>query len=118
MGCARILTSDFKFRGSLGDEKIGHNGFINYVEKVHLSLGDYKCHIEDLVSEPGKVFAKMLFGGVHRAIFFGYEPTNKYVSWNGCALFTFCDNRISELWVLGDLYGLTQNLDVNKKTLS
>jgi len=105
-----ILNEDFTFRGSLGQEKRGHNGFIEYVHMVHHALGDYKCKIEELISEGDKVFAKMLFTGIHRDNFLDYPPTQKRVNWNGCAVFTFKDGLISDIWVLGDLKNLEQQL--------
>lgn len=109
-----ILHPDVTFRGSLGDEKQGHAGFAEYVDKVHHALDSYQCHIEALVEEGSKVFARMRFSGIHRDHFMGYAPTNKRVSWAGCALFTFNDSLISEVWVLGDLKGLEQQLEANK----
>ena len=109
-----ILHEDFTFRGSLGLEKRGHKGFGEYVDMVHAALDDYRCLIEDLIEEGDKVFAKMTFTGVHRDKFMGYPPSYKRLAWQGCALFTFKDNRISNLWVLGDLKGLDDQLKKNE----
>lgn len=109
-----VLHEDFTFRGSLGLEKRGHGGFSDYVDMVHKALGDYKCIVEELVAEDDKVFAKMLFTGVHRDDFLGHPPTQKRVSWNGCALFTFKGERIVDVWVLGDLKGLELQLGQNE----
>ena len=75
----QILSADFKFRGSLGPQKEGHAQFASYVDFVHDALGDYRCDIEDLVISESKAFAKMLFSGVHRKVFLGYEPTSKQI---------------------------------------
>ena len=98
-----VLHEDFTFRGSLGWQKRGHDGFAEYVDMVHAALGDYRCRIEALVEEGDKVCAKMRFTGIHRADFMGYAPTGKPVSWQGCAWFTFAGERIADVWVLGDL---------------
>ena len=108
-----VLHDDFTFRGSLGDERRGHNGFAEYVNQVHAALGDYRCTVEVLVEERDNVFAKMGFGGVHRGLFMGYKPSGKRVHWTGCALFTFRDEKVSDLWVLGDLKGLEEQLKRN-----
>jgi len=108
-----ILHEDFTFRGSLGQEKRGHAGFAEYVDMVHSSLGGYKCHIEELVAEGDKVFAKMTFTGIHQDDFMGYPPTRKRLSWTGCALFTFDGKLIKDLWVLGDLKSLEGQLERN-----
>jgi len=105
-----ILHEKFSFRGSLGQEKRGHKRFAEYVDMVHNALGDYKCIIEDLVEEGEKVFAKMTFTGIHRDEFMGYPPSRKRVTWKGCALFTFEGERISDVWVLGDLKSLEDQL--------
>ena len=109
-----VLHENFTFRGSLGQEKRGHAGFAEYVDMVHKALGEYKCIIEELVSEGDKVFAKMTFTGIHRDEFMGYPPTQKRVNWKGCALFTFDDKLIKDVWVLGDLKNLEAQLKANQ----
>lgn len=84
-----ILHEQIKFRGSLGQDKFGHKGFVEYLDMVHEALGDYKCTIEELVSEPPKVFTKMKFSGTHKGQFLGHRPTGKRLTWFGAALFTF-----------------------------
>lgn len=105
-----ILHEDFTFRGSLGQEKIGHAGFGEYVGMVHKALGDYRCIIDDLVEEGQKVCARMTFTGIHRDDFMGFAPTGNRVSWAGCAIFSFAGERITDVWVLGDLKGLENQL--------
>lgn len=107
---ADLLREDFSFRGSLGNEKKGHAGFAGYVDMVHAALGDYQCTVEELVCEQDRVFAKMMFSGFHKGELMGYAATGKTVSWAGAALFIFVDDKISDLWVLGDLKSLENQL--------
>ena len=109
-----LLHEKFTFRGSLGQVKKGHAGFAEYVDMVHRALGEYKCIIEELVAENNKVFAKMTFAGIHKDDFMGYAPTQKRVSWHGCALFTFDGELIKDVWVLGDLKTLEDQLNRNQ----
>ncbi|PKB64233.1 MAG: hypothetical protein BZY80_03430 [SAR202 cluster bacterium Io17-Chloro-G2] len=109
-----VLHENFTFRGSLGQEKRGRAGFAEYVDMVHKALGDYRCIIEELVSEGEKVFAKMTFTGIHQDELMGYSPTKHQVSWNGCALFSFNGERIADVWVLGDLKDLEEQLKANE----
>ena len=109
-----VLHENFTFRGSLGQEKRGRDGFAEYVNMVHKALGDYRCIIDELVSEGDKVFAKMIFTGIHQGEFMGYSPTQHQLSWNGCALFTFNGERITDVWVLGDLKNLEKQLEANE----
>ena len=101
-----LLTPQFSFRGSLGNEMCGREAFTNYVRTVRAALADYQCEILSCVAEGNQAFAKMCFSGRHVAEFRGYEPTGKHVQWLGAALFRFEDSMIAELWVLGDLAGL------------
>ena len=105
-----VLHQDFVFRGSLGQDKQGHGGFIEYLENTHSALSDYRCLIEDLVVESETVFAKMLFSGNHQGTFLGYSATHKQVSWAGAALFKFSEGKVSSLWVLGDVKNLDRQL--------
>jgi predicted ester cyclase len=107
-----VIHDSFIFRGSLGLEKNGHSGFIEYIDMVHNALGNYTCTILDLVSEQSKVFAKMEFSGIHQKEFMGFKKTGRKISWQGAALFHFDNNKISSLWVLGDLKSLEQQLYV------
>lgn len=105
-----ILHEQISFRGSLGDEKSGRVGFMEYVDGVHSMLGDYRCDIIELVSEDNKCFARMNFSGIHKGNFFGFSPTGKRVQWAGAALFSFQDETIKSVWVLGDLHNLFPQL--------
>ncbi len=107
-----VINDSFIFRGSLGFEKNGHSGFIEYIDMVHNTLGNYACTILDIVSEQSKVFAKMEFSGIHQKEFMGFKKTDRKISWQGAALFHFDNNKISSLWVLGDLKSLEQQLYV------
>ena len=109
-----VLHEDFTFRGSLGQEKRGHKGFAEYVDMVHQALGEYRCVIEDLVIEEPKVFARMSFSGMHQGDFMGFAPTGQRVTWSGSALFTFVGEKVSDVWVLGDLKALEQQLKQNQ----
>jgi predicted ester cyclase len=108
-----ILHSDFTFRGSLGHSKSGHKEFGEYVDFVHLALGEYRCDILDLIVEGDKAFARMRFSGTHQGIFFGHKPIGKYIEWAGAARFTFREQLVADLWVLGDVHGLIQLLERN-----
>ncbi len=101
-----VLHESFDFKGSLGNEKQGHEGFIEYLDMIHTALGDYRCEIKEMVSEKSKVFAKMQFTGKHQGEFMGAKPTGRQLTWDGAALFHFKNGKVDRLWVLGDLSSL------------
>lgn len=108
-----LLHEDFTFRGSLGQEKKGRGGFSEYLDFVHAALGGYKCEIQETISEGSKTFARVRFSGVHRNELLGFAPTGKRVEWAGAALFTVVGGKIKDLWVLGDVHGLLEQLRKN-----
>lgn len=106
-----ILHRTFIFRGSLGIEKQGHDGFIEYLDMIHNALGSYTCTIKDIVSEQSKAFVRVQFSGIHQEIFLGVKPTGKQVTWDGAALFKFKHNKISSLWIISDIKALESQLN-------
>jgi predicted ester cyclase len=106
-----ILHGDFRFRASLGPERRGPDGFIDYMRSIHAALGNYTCIIDDLITTDNRAAARMTFKGTHRGRFFDVEPTGHEVSWAGGAFFTIAEGQIAELWVLGDVDSLKQQLN-------
>jgi steroid delta-isomerase-like uncharacterized protein len=111
-----ILHPDFRFRASLGPERRGPDGFIEYMRSIHAALADYTCQIEDLVATANRAAARMSFTGIHRARFFGVEATGRVITWAGGAFFTTDGDRITELWVLGDIDRVKQQLGASRGT--
>ena len=105
-----IISTDFRFRGSLGPVKRGIGGFLEYVEAVHKALGNYTCIIEDLVCSDDRAAARMVFRGTHQSEFFGISRTGKNIEWAAAAFLGLSDGKLSRLWVLGDLDAVKQQL--------
>lgn len=105
-----ILHADFRFRGSLGPERIGVDGFVEYMRSVHAALGDYICIIDDLVVAEERAAARMTFKGHHRGHIFGVAPTGREIAWAGAAFFVTDGERIVALWVLGDVDSVKRQL--------
>ena len=105
-----LLARDLHFRGSLGQEKNGHAEFGEYVDFIEQAFPDFNNHIEDIVSEGDRSFARLTYTGTHQGEVFGIAPTGKRIEYAGAALFSFRDDRIASVWVLGDIYGLLRQL--------
>ena len=94
-----ILAPDFRFRGSLGPEKRGVDGFIDYLRAVHTSLGDFRCIIQSLLVAERRAAAQMLL-----------PATGALIQWSGAAFFETNEDQITALWVLGDVDGVKKQL--------
>ncbi len=107
-----ILTDDFLFHGSLGADRRGIDGFLDYVDQVRTALGEYRSDMGDMVEELDTIAVRMTFSGNHQSEFFGVPATGRRISWRGAAFFTFRQARISALWVLGDVDGVKTQLGI------
>lgn len=99
----RILSPNFRFRGSLGPELRGPGGFIAYLRSVHTALENFTCVIEEIIATDDRAAVRVSFRRSHRAKFFGVAPTGREIRWNGAAFFNASGGMITELWVLGDV---------------
>jgi predicted ester cyclase len=106
-----ILHPDFRFRASLGPERRGPDGFIDYMRSIHAALSGYTCIIEDLIVTESRAAVRMTFKGLHCGQFFETQPTGREIRWVGAAFFTTDGKQIVELWVLGDVDSVKQQLN-------
>ena len=81
------------------------------MRSVHDALGGFTCRIEEMIAVADRAAARMTFHGRHRGTFFGIEPSGQEIHWSGAAFFKTRDGRIIELWVLGDIEGIRQQLE-------
>jgi len=105
-----LLTGDVRFRGSLGQEVAGHAGFAEYMATIQAAFPDFTNHVEEVISEGDRAFARLTYRGTHRGEVLGIPPTGRRVEYGGAAVFRFRDGRIAEVWVLGDVHGLLRQL--------
>jgi len=106
----QLFHPGFTFRGSLGPVLVGHAQFIGYVEFVTGVFDRYTSDILALAEEGPRIFGQLRFHGYHRRELFGVPPTGRHVWWYGMPIFTFEDDLIRDLWVLGDIHGLIGRL--------
>ena len=107
-----ILHPDVTFRGSVGLGATGRREVCDYVVMVTTALSRYRCDIESLIVDGNRAAAKVRFSGIHTGEFLGYAPTGHRVEWMGAAFFSVDENRLRDIWVLGDLETLKAQLHV------
>ena len=105
-----LLSPDLVFHGSLGPQKPGHEGFVEYANLVRSAFPDFKHSVEDIIAEEQKVAACLTFRGTHEGEIFGIEPTGRTIQFVGVGIFVFRADLISHIWVLGDRLSLLQQL--------
>lgn len=105
-----LISAQITFRGSLGMQADGREGFKEYMWTVQRALPDFHNKIEELIAEDGKVVARLTYSGTHRGELFGVAPTGRRVTYCGVAVFRISDGSIAEGWVLGDIRALIEQL--------
>ena len=108
---SEILHPEVSFRGSVGMAAVGRSGVCDYVTMVTTALADYRCDVEELIAHGPTAAAKVRFSGLHRGDFLGYPPTGRRVEWMGAAFFVEEDDMLRDIWVLGDLAKLRDQLN-------
>ena len=108
---SEVLSPNIRFRGSLGIEKRGHEGFIEYVEFIQAAFPDFHNTVEEIIAEGDRVAVRLTYRGTHQGEIFGVPPTNRRIEYAGVALFTFEQKKISEVWVLGDMLAVMRQIE-------
>jgi steroid delta-isomerase-like uncharacterized protein len=106
-----ILTTDIDFRGSIGLHVSGHDGFLGYMQTIRDAFPDFHNHIEEIIATDERAVARLTYSGTHQGELLGRPATGRRIEYAGVAMFTMEGERISKVWVLGDLRGLMQQLD-------
>jgi steroid delta-isomerase-like uncharacterized protein len=104
------LAEDFRFRGSLGDQTEGRDGWRRYRDKIRSGSHDFRNEIVELVVDGDRVAARLRYSGTHSGPLLGIEATGRPFSYAGAAFFTVARGRLASAWVLGDLAGLRAQL--------
>lgn len=105
-----VLHERLVFRGSLGDQVRGRDGFRSYRDKIRAAFPDFHNEIVDLVSSGDRAAARLRYSGHQRGEALGVAATGARIVYEGAAFFTARDSQLAEVWVLGDLDGLRRQL--------
>ena len=105
-----LIDPNILFRGSLGLQVQGLDGFKGYVATVRAAFPDFHNSLEDLVAEGDRVVARLTYRGTHRGQIFGAPPTGNPVTYGGIAIFCIANFKITEGWVMGDTWSLFQQV--------
>lgn len=111
-----ILTADIDFRGSIGLHVTGHDGFRGYMQTIRDAFPDFHNRIDDIIATDDHAVARLTYSGTHQGELLGHPPTGRRIEYAGVAMFTMAAGRISKVWVLGDLWGLMQQIGGNGDT--
>jgi steroid delta-isomerase-like uncharacterized protein len=104
------LSPRFTFRGSLGQETSGRQGWRRYRDLVRGGSADFHNDIVDLVCDDRRAAARLRFTGTHTGSLLGLPATQRRFEYAGAAFFTADEGWLTSAWVLGDLDALRRQL--------
>jgi steroid delta-isomerase-like uncharacterized protein len=105
-----LLAEDFRFRGSLGDEVLGRDGWRRYRDMVREAAPDFHNDIIDVVAGSGRAAVRLLYRGHHRGGLLGYPGRGQPFEYSGAAFFRCTDEHLESAWVLGDIEALRRQI--------
>lgn len=105
-----VLAADFAFRGTLGAETVGRDGWRSYRDTIRSAAPDFRNEILDLVVDGERGAARLRYTGTHQGPMLGIAATGRPFVYHGAAFFDAHAGLLVRAWVLGDLDGLRQQL--------
>lgn len=105
-----VLAEDFVFRGSMGNETRGRDGWRGYRDAIRAASPDFHNEIVELVVSDGHAAARLRYTGYHAGTLAGVPATGRRFEYAGAAFFTSANGLLTSAWVLGDLDGLRRRL--------
>ena len=106
----RVLSKEFRFRGSLGQRTVGRDGWRAYRDQVRAGAPDFRNEVIELVVDGNRAAARLRYTGIHRGLLLGLDGTGRAFAYDGAAFFRARAGQLIEAWVLGDLTGLQRQL--------
>lgn len=77
---------------------------------IRAAFPDFHNEIEAIIAEGEHAAARLTYIGTHEGELLGIAAARQKVSYAGAAFFTFHDNRIAKVWVLGDALSLMRQI--------
>ncbi len=105
-----LFTDDIEFHGSLNIDTKGKKEFENYMDAILKGIPNLHHGIEILLEENATIAVRAIYNGTHSGKLFDYEASNNRIKYNGASFFKFRDEKISNIWVLGDLATLHKQI--------
>jgi predicted ester cyclase len=110
-GCAPLFADDavIQFNGS---QPLDFAGYKQLGYAYLVGIPDINMTIHDQVEEGGKVVSRVRWGGTQTGELLGIPPTGRPFQNEDISIDHIVDGQIKERWVVGDIFGMMQQLGV------
>lgn len=72
-----ILDPTIRFRGSLGQVKVGFDELGDYLDYIQAFAPDFHNEVVSTITEGNQTFARLSYTGTHQGEIFGLAPSNR-----------------------------------------
>lgn len=104
------LALQVTFRGSLGQQTVGRDGWRSYRDQVRRGAPDFHNEVLELITDNHRAAARLKYTGTHLGPLLDIPATGRTFTYTGAAFFTTVDDYITDIWVIGDLDELRRQL--------
>jgi predicted ester cyclase len=97
-----IVSTNFRFRTSLGCVITGREELKRYVETVRAAFPDFNHVTDEMLAIDDRVVTSVTYSGTHLGKLRDVEPTGARVEYVGAAFFRLSSGMIHEAWGVAD----------------
>jgi steroid delta-isomerase-like uncharacterized protein len=97
-----VVAEAFVEHEEVPDSAGGREGLRQLFTAMHAAFSDFSIHIDDMVAEDDKVFARVTMQGIQRAEFMGIPSSGKPMAVPVADVLRFESGRIVEHWGVMD----------------
>jgi predicted ester cyclase len=105
-----VLHPELRFRGSLGEETEGLAEWRAYRDAVRRGAPDFHNEVVDLVVDGDRAAARLVWSGTHTGPLLAIGATGRSFRYPGAAFFAAWAGLLADVWVVGDLAALRDQL--------
>ncbi len=106
----KLLDDNVVFRGSLNVETHGKVEFEKYFDMIISAIPNLYHAVETMLAEGNAVSARAVYNGTHKGKLMEYEATNNKIRYHGASFFKIENDKIVDIWILGDLNSLYKQI--------
>ena len=88
----------------------GREGFKDFVRRIKAGFPDLECHIEDMIADGDKVWARARLTGTHQGEFMGVPQSGKRVEFEVIDIGRFENGKGVEHWGVSDAMTLMMQI--------
>ena len=111
-----FFAADFARHRPGAPDTMGTAAMKEYVTRTRAVFSDLRVTVDELIGEGDQVAARVTAHALQRGPFLGIPATDLAVSIAEVQFFRIADGKVSEVWVLGDVFGLLQQLGAVVRT--